>query len=205
MTRTQSLHCIIDADCNSKEAYNFNANNEMRVGYLQKLSFPSVNIELEPDEYVIDPENPQNRFKTVGIIERIRWTGSSDEPVEITARLSPANTALLREALTSLTDRADLEAEWVVYDFDHKAKKYYKRFHTDNKTIKAVIPDDMRVYVSENPCNYVTKPANCLFELYLVPDTRFVGQQLSFAYRTEKQFKRKFERVTQANLTEAGK
>jgi hypothetical protein len=180
---------IINADCESNDAYHFDASTARtsitRIGHLVKLSFPSAKKELKSDISVCNPENPDVKDAIVAVIERVFWEGGSDDEIELSGRVSAQNKAILQEALASLDENADVEAEFVIYDYDHHARKHFKRLHTFKKPIKLVIKQDRRAQISEEPDTYKVKnPMNFIFEITLKPKSGVEDQKMGFAFRS---------------------
>lgn len=176
-------YSVINADCHEiEDAYHFDGSTA-RIGHLVKLSFPSVKKELKSDISVCNPQAPEVKDPIVAVIDRISWEGGSHDPLEFNARVSFQNKAILQEALASLTDNAEVEAELIVYEYDHHAKQYFKRLHTFNKPVKLVISEDTRVYIDEDADTYkIKKPINYMFNISLSPKSGVEAQKVGFAF-----------------------
>jgi hypothetical protein len=178
---------IIDAVCNEGgDAYHFDANmartGTARIGHFVKLSFPSANKELKPDVLVTNPENPDAKDSIVAVIESIQWMSGSNNEIFVAGRVSSQNKAILHEGLCSLGECADVEAEFVIYDFDHDERKYFKHFHTFKKPINLVIS---QVYIRQEPDTYKIKtPMNFQFDITLIPKKDAEEQKVGFSFRS---------------------
>src|SRR3990167_9848317 len=165
MSVAKKPHTMINSNCKAQAAYNFNIANKEKVGHLLSLAFTTSGKELVADVPLSDPENPDNEVKVVGVIEGLKWEGGNTDPINIAGRLSPKNRGLLLEALSATGGGVDLEAEWVLYEYDHKEKKYFQKFHTDKKKIKMVLTEDTKVHIADDPDTIVQQPVNYTFEM----------------------------------------
>lgn len=149
-------------------AYNFNINYRLPLGYVLKMTFTGSGTTLEPDTEIADPEDPDQKVKVVAVIdEQVYWQGGPTDPIEFSGRLSGKNKAKLRNCVNSLTGGADVEASWVLVDYDTTGKKYFKKFHTDGKEVKLVITNGTKVDVSDIPNTDIKQPVNYTFRISL--------------------------------------
>jgi hypothetical protein len=160
------------------------------LGYITKMSFTTSGKALGADVPVSDPEDPDKKIKVVAILDQIRWLGGPTDPVEITGRLSPKNQGILAEGVSSLTGGADLEMAFTVKKFDHDAKKYFQRFHTDGKDIKFVITEGTEVVLSETPDSQISQPVNFMFRMSLTAKSSGAAQMLCCAHTADQKFVR---------------
>lgn len=174
----------IQATCNEEgAAYHFDATTTSRIGHLVKLSFPGINKELNRDLSLSNPETLEVKDDVAAVINYICWEGGPNDPIRINGRVSPQNKATLQEAFSSMAENVDMEAEFVIYDYDYTAGKYFKRLHTFNKTLKLTIDPRSRVDIEEDPSIFKgKKPVNFLFEISFSPQNGVADQKLGFAF-----------------------
>jgi hypothetical protein len=181
----------INANCDAKTAYNFVLGSTTKVGHLIGLSFSNAGKDLVADTPVPDPESPDGKINVSGTVDFVAWEGGPTDATEMSFRLSPANKATLQEALSSLTGGSEVEAEFVVYDYDYKEKKYFKHFHTDGKKIKYVLTKGTKVNINDRPSTDVLQPMNFQVHMTLTPKSEGDEQELNIAYTASSPFTRR--------------
>lgn len=169
---------LIDADCDIENT--FFQKNFSKVGHVVKFSINGK--ELVNDSSVWNPQNPTQSSPVVGIIEIIRWDGKRSDNIEISMRVSAKNKALLQEYFCSSKGDPQLEVEWVLYEYDHAEKKYFRSFYTDTKPVKLTIGKDNLCYISRDIDRY-NPNGFYIIELALSPVKGAEEQELSFAFR----------------------
>jgi hypothetical protein len=177
-TANEVMQCfrIIEKECDLRNVF---CSNDARMGYFLRLSIGDKT--LEADIPVRDPQE-EKKINAIAVIERIRWDGLAHSPIEVSGRLSAKNKALLQEAFASANGRVELEAEWIIYEYDYDARKYYRSFHTDKKMIKLTITENSYVYISPEQDLMFKSPVIFSFEWSLTADNECRDQKLSFAY-----------------------
>lgn len=162
----------------------YNSGSHERLGHIIKLSFPSLNKELKVDSQVWDPENPDKTINVVAAIRNLRWDGGATDSFDFQGRLSPYNKAVLKEALSALPENGAIEVEFVVYEYDLQANRYFKHLHTYKKPIQCTITDRSRAtFESEPDDRYIKHPTNFIFEISLTPKNDVKDQNVGFAFR----------------------
>ena len=126
----------------------------------------------------------------VAILDYIKWPGGPTDPIVFEGRISPKNRGTLLECVSSLTGGADVNVAWCIKSYDHPQKKYFKRFHTDDKEIKMVITEDAEVHVDENTAKDITQPVNYRFKLSLTAKSEGGDQTLCCATSADQKFTR---------------
>lgn len=185
----------------AEAAYHYRDDCTQRIGHLLKFSFPSLNQALKLDTQVWDPQDPAKKVDVAAVIDGVRWDGAPNDPIEFSIRVSFQNKAILQEAFASLPENGEIEAEWVVYDYDHQDEKYFKRFYTYKKPIKFVITEDSKIYLDERPDYRVKKPTNFELSISLTPKSGIDDQHLYFAFRNGACFSRQVGGPQKKNLT----
>lgn len=161
MTKALRYADQVKTPIDGKNAYNFNINYRLPLGYITQLDFTGSGTKLTADTEIADPENPDQKVKVLGVMDGlICWEGGPADSIEIIFRVSSKNKAIIRNCVTSLTGGADVDAAWVLTDYDSEGKKYFKKFHTDGKAVKLVITNGTKVDVNEIPNTDVIQPQN---------------------------------------------
>lgn len=187
---TDNYFKIIDAECNAKDTYDFTITRTSRVGHITAISFTNSGKTLEADTEVCDPESPDGKIKVVAVVDHVKWNGGPTDPVEFAARLAPTGKTLMQEALSSLTGGTEVDMTWVIYEYDHKAKKYFQRFHTDGKPVKLVITKGTSVNVSEDSDMVIQQPTNYSFDGSFTAKNEGGKQELCCAFNATNKFSR---------------
>lgn len=177
---------VIDKYCDVKSALSL---PDIKIGHFLKFSF--ANQALEADIPVWDPQNFNKIINVVAIIENIRWNGLANSPIEVRGRVSSKNKALMQECICSSDGRFECEAAWVVYEYDYDAGRYYRSFHTDEKTV------NLKLYqfyeFSREPDSSIKTPVNYSFDLSFAANSEIGDQKLFFAFSASgKTFSRAF-------------
>lgn len=178
---------LIEAGCNDKEAFDFDPHTcgldsrTRRIGHLIRFSFPAVQRAMVQDLILTNPENPEVKDPAIGAIEYIRWEGGPSDPMDLAAKISFQNKAILQEVLSS-TNETEIEAEFVVYDYDYNKKTYFKRFYTVKSPIKFSISESSRVRFDEEPDYNVKKPIVFSLQVCLAPRNGIKDQEVGFAF-----------------------
>lgn len=175
---------IIDLRCDRREALEFNSESRLGIGHLLSLSFTD-GTQLVKDTKVSNPENPNETVNIVAAFEFVGWEGY--DVIQLNGHLSPQNKAMMQEALAT-TSKPILALEFVVYEYDYHAKKYFQNFTTDKKSVKFGITENTRVYISNEPDRVLKTPILFQFSMSLtaLPEDQEVCFSTSASGRTHK-------------------
>ncbi len=172
---------LVSLECDPKEAHDFNPNKCAPVAAITGMDFTIKGKSLEADTPIKDPENPDSTIKAVAVLDRIVWSGGPTDPVEIEGRLSPKNRGILLECVASQTGGSDIAMSWVTKCYDHSAKKFFDKFHTDGKKIKFVLTEGQQVDVNEQPDPFIKQPVNYRFKMSLTAKSDGEDQTVCYA------------------------
>lgn len=186
----QNYFKIIDAECSAKDTYDFTIARTSRIGHITAIKFTNGGKELKADTKVSNPESPDSKVDVVAVVDRVKWEGGPTDPIEFSARFSPEGKSIMKEALSSLTGGTEIELTWIIYEYDHKAKKYFQRFHTDGKGIKLVITKGTQLYVGEDPDTIIQQPMNFIFDGSFTAKNEGGKQELCCALSASAKFNR---------------
>lgn len=131
------------------EARTFNYNDLSSFGFLEKLIINGNEIKAEI--VVCDPEDPRRQIMIAAPLEQIYWNSQyADQSIHLVCRASPQFKSSLLEALCDSKVNPKVEAQWSIYEYDYSKQKYFRSFHTDDKTISLTIPDGtQKMYISD--------------------------------------------------------
>ncbi len=188
----ENQHFIsINAPCDAQCCYKFTLGSGAMVGHLLGLSFTNAGKDFKVDRKLCNPESPDELVPVMGVCNFIGWTGGPSDPIEAEIRTSEENVQILQEALSSLTGGAEVDADFAVYKYSYKDKKYFKYFHTDGKKIKFVITKGTTVNISPKPNMDIQQPLNYTFTISLTPKSEGDEQEFHLAYAASSPFTRR--------------
>jgi hypothetical protein len=179
---------IINTPLEGALAWPFSINNRVLLGYILAWKFTGSGTQLNADLEVPDPENPESKMKVVAVLDFVKWSGGRIDPLEVRGRLSYDNKALLKTCVSSLDGGADVEVSWRVVCYDDKEKKYFKKFHTDDKNILLAITEGTEVDIKDSPNLDVKHPRNYHFGISLTAKSDAGAQMVCCAESTNQKF-----------------
>lgn len=181
---------IIVAQCDVQRSLNplfessrnvLNKNVHSKIGHLLSFSFLPQGVALKSDITVCNPENPQSKDAVVDVIEAMEWH-DFNEAMSIFFRISPQNKVIMQETLSFPAHQIRIRLEWMVYDYDYVAGKYFKHFYTYQKPITCVIKENQKVYIANEIDDSLEEHLlfRCHFRLSLMSEE--VDQNIGFAF-----------------------
>ena len=179
----------IEKGCSAQCAYKFTLGTGLAVGHLLSMSFTNSGKDFVVDRKLCNPEAPDDLVPTMGVFDEIQWLGSVN-PIRANIRTSEENSSLLQEALSSLTGGAEVEMNWAIYVYSHKAKKYFKHFSSDEKKIKFTITPGFQI-APPTLNKDIAHPLNYSFPISLTPKSEGEEQEVQIAYSIDSPFTRR--------------
>jgi len=175
---------LINIECDEDTPYfqrGFNPLSKSLLRIYRSLRVNGQNVETDlPVSY---PEAPEKQANVTGLVNRINWNGQPDDPIYLEARVSPRVRASLLEALCSSDETPRIEAEWIIYSYDHHEGKFFRNFHTENRPITLTLRNDY-FEVRQESDRYVPKPVNYIISGELSAPIGFKDQTLSIAFKS---------------------
>lgn len=156
--------------CSVAQGFNFEKDSQVIVGHLNALKIGDT--QLEADIAVTDPTNPAAIVKVVGIISAIRWNGGYSEPVLFSAQLSMDNKNKLLTLQHKSMANTEVEYQFAIYDYDPKAKAYYRCFHSNDVSLHGLVlkqGGELAFNMSADPSSEVVSPKNFTLQLGVMP------------------------------------
>lgn len=179
---------------NEKEKLFFNQlEKECVVGIFSNNDFPSIGRleklvvngnEIKADLVVSDPEEPTKQMAIAAPIEYISWDSECPhQTIYLTCRISPQFKSSLLEVLCDSKNNPKVEAQWSIYEYDYSKKKYFRSFHTGDKTILLTLPNGInKINISER-FERDTMPISFRINMLLAPEDK--KQQLFFSFQAD--------------------
>jgi hypothetical protein len=167
--------------CDVSQAYNFQKDAQVCIGHINKLKIGDKQFDV--DQKVKNPVD-QSDVKVMGVLSGITWNGGKAEPVSFSAQVSTANKTNLKALVHGTLSKTDVEMVFTVYDYDLKAKVYYKSFHCNDEALKGLINKQggaLQIQVADNQSQEVVSPANYTLSLSVMPQDLAQALHLGFA------------------------
>jgi hypothetical protein len=121
-----------------KQGFSFDKSGQDPIGFINALTVGATTI--EGDLQLRQPTASRSwDAKSVGVLGRIAWGGASSDPIELTAYLSAQSYHRIEELLREPVPNSSVRIDFVVYNFDPIAKKYYRAFYPNDVPLRGVI------------------------------------------------------------------
>jgi hypothetical protein len=158
-------------NCSVVQGFNFEKDAQVILGFVNSLKIDTQ--ELNSDIAVSNPEDITGaKLKVFGVLSSIFWAGGYTDAVSFSCQVSSDNQELLNNLIHSKLNDTAVELEFTVYDYDFKAKKYYKRLHCEGTKLKGLIHKEggaLQMKVANEFSSEVAAPKNFSFRLGVMP------------------------------------
>ncbi len=173
--------------CSVGQAFNFQKDEQVTVGHINYLKIGDTI--LASDLNVTDPRDLAKIVKVFGIVSGISWNGGYADPVNFSAQVSVPNKNKLATLQHKTLSNTEVEVQFSVYDYDPKAKRYYKCFHSNDIKLKGLVlksGGELAMNIDMDQSSEVPSPKNHTFSLGVMPQD--VGQQIHLAVSESAKF-----------------
>lgn len=177
-TPTES-HLFINIPCDVPRTFDFKIKETPITGYI--LSMKLKDDALTADWGVKDPENPTSELKVVAVLDLVKWSGKSTDPMTFVGRMSTGNRQIYNAWRAKQDGGSDVSVNWVIKEYDDNAKQYYQSFHSDGAEIKFMTTETQPPAMEPKPELKPEKPMNYKFTLCLSPKSEGGTQKLGYA------------------------
>ena len=163
------------------QGFNFQKDSQEVIGHINYLKVGDT--VLASDLNVTDPENIGKYVKVFGVASGIHWNGGYAEPVTFSAQVSVDNKNKLATLQHKSLANAKVEVQFAFYDYDPKAKKYYKCFHSNGVKLKGLVlkqGGELAMNIDMSQSTEVVSPKNHTFRLGVMPQD--IGQEIHLAF-----------------------
>ncbi|MET0402229.1 MAG: hypothetical protein ABW123_07480 [Cystobacter sp.] len=156
------------------QGFNFKKDKQSAVGYITSLKVGDI-VLVADQETIKDPEQPDKVLasKVVGVLNYYQWDTGITDAMNLSAQISTNNKQTLNAALYGSWSNVQVEIQYVIYEYDPKAKKYYKS-NTVDAVLKGLLAkqgDELQLHVAEDPSSEVQSPKNFTMQLAVKPQT----------------------------------
>ncbi len=157
-------------ECSVIQGFNFKKDEQVLVGHVVALTIGGTTFTA--DMTLTDPVDNTKTVTAVGVISGIGWEGGYAEPLVLEFQISSENkkaaSILIHQNMMDTT----VTITFNVYDFDQKAKTYYKAFWTNDATMNGLVlknGGDLHFHCSDTEHSHVTSPRNFAMRLGIMP------------------------------------
>ncbi|MFE8598420.1 hypothetical protein [Archangium violaceum] len=154
------------------QGFNFTKTEQASVGFITKLKLGDV--ELNADQASIkDPEQPGQNIgsKVVGVLSHYLWETRTTDSMYLSMQVSEANKNELSAKLLSDWTNMEVVFSYVIYEYDPKAKKYFKSNWSEPE-LKGILEKNGRslnLTVGNEPSTEVQSPENFTLQVGIKP------------------------------------
>jgi hypothetical protein len=156
------------------QGFNFKKDRQSSVGYITSLKVGDITLAAD-QKSIKDPEQPDKDLasKVVGVLNFYQWDTGVTDAMTLFAQISTDNKQTLSSALYGSWSNVQVEIHYVVYEYDPKAKKYYKSNTVDSvlKGLVAKQGDKLQLEVADDPSTEVESPKNFTMQIAIKPQT----------------------------------
>jgi hypothetical protein len=159
---------------NVSQGFNFSKTEQAPVGFVTKLKLGDV--ELKPDQASIkDPEQPGQNIgnKVVGVLSHYLWETRTTDSMYLSLQISEDNKNELSAKLLSDWTNMEVVFSYVIYEYDPKAKKYFKSNWCEPE-LKGILEKNghaLNLTVANEPSTEVQSPENFALQVGIKPQT----------------------------------
>jgi uncharacterized protein YceK len=140
------------------------------IGYITYLKLGGV--EYTADLQVTDPLNQPNKINVFGVISQLMWKGATTDSIVFSAQVSTNNQKMLAATENADFSKMDVDFSFVIYQFDTKANKYFKRISSGTQALQGMVHKEGEYYlylISTDLGAEVNPPDNYTFQLGVEP------------------------------------
>ncbi|SMF94693.1 hypothetical protein SAMN02949497_2025 [Methylomagnum ishizawai] len=157
-------------DCSVTQGFNFKKDEQVLVGHVVALTIGGTTFTA--DMTLTDPIDNTKTVTAVGVISNISWGGGYAEPIMLYFQISSENkkaaSILIHQNMMDTTATITFN----VYDFDQKAKTYYKAFWTNDANMNGLVlkqGGELAFTVADDEGREVISPRNFAMGLGVMP------------------------------------
>ena len=157
-------------NCSVRQGFNFEKDSQDFVGHINYLKIGDK--ELKADIGVTDPEDISKTVKVVGVASDIYWAGGYADPIQFSCQIATDNKNLLATLLHKSLSNTEVLVTFNIYEYDPKAKKFFKCFHTNDVKLKCLVlksGGELEMQMDMDQSLEVVSPKNFRFALGAMP------------------------------------
>lgn len=170
-------------NCSVRQGFNFEKDAQVTVGHIKQLEISGQPFAADID--VTDPENVEaGKVKVVGVLSSIYWGGGYSDPVQFSVQVSNDNQKALAALIHKKMSNTEVKFEFNVYDYDFKAKKYYRCLHCNDTALEGLVMKqggELLFRSSNEASTEVVSPKNFTLSLGVMPAEKEMQIHLGFS------------------------
>ncbi len=159
--------------CSVQQGFTFYPWRQWPIGYITYLKMGGV--EYTADLPVTDPLDQAKKINVFGVISQLMWQGNNTDPIVFAAQVSAENQRMLAASENADFSKMDVEFSFTIYQFDTKAKTYFKLLSSNTKILQGTVHKQGQYYlflISNDVGAEVNPPDNYNFQLGVKPDNK---------------------------------
>jgi hypothetical protein len=169
------------------QGFNFKKDKQTPVGYITAITIGDQALTAD-QETIKDPEQPANNLssKVVAVLNHYLWETGVTDAMYFSGQISTANKQLLAQLILGSFANINVTFNYVIYEYDPIAKKYFKSNYTD-AALNGLLEkngDDLNVSVADNEAREVQSPKNFTFQIGIKPKS--TEQSINVATASQK-------------------
>jgi len=193
MTKTKEVSVMAESSfsCSVSQGFNFQKDSQEVVGHINYLKIGDT--ELKADIGVTDPEDISKTVKVVGVASSIYWNGGYADPLQFSCQVATDNKNLLAALQHKSLANTEVLLEFCIYDYDPKAKKFFKCLHTNDERLQCLVMKSggqLEMQIDMDQSMEIVSPKNYTFNLGAMPQD--VDMAIHLAVSCDGKFAKKF-------------
>lgn len=156
--------------CSIRQAFNFKKDEQVLVGHVTALTIGGTTFTA--DLTLTNPIDNTQTIKAVGAISDMSWEGGYAQPLMIAMQVSTDNKKAVGLLLHTNMMDTTVTITFTVYDFDQKAKTYYKAFWTNDANLNGLVMKqggELALQIADEESMEVPSPKNFSFYIGIMP------------------------------------
>lgn len=170
-----------------RQGFNFEKDKMVTVGFINTLKIGDT--QLENKLSVTNPEDVSATVEVFGVLNSMFWQGGYTDPVQFACQVTDKNKNLISGLVHNTMSNTEVEMEFTIYDYDPKAKKYFKSFHCNGTKLKGLVfksGGELHMAIDNSESYEVAAPKNFAFTLGVMPQDE--AQQIHIAVSVTDKF-----------------
>jgi hypothetical protein len=169
------------------QGFNFKKDKQTPVGYITAITIGDQALTAD-QETIKDPEQPANNLsaKVVAVLNHYLWETGVTDAMYFSGQISTANKQLLAQLILGSFANINVTFNYVVYEYDPLAKKYFKSNYAD-AALNGLLEkngDELNVSVADDESREVQSPKNFTFQIGIKPKS--LEQSINVATASQK-------------------
>lgn len=158
--------------CDVKQGYDYQKGVQTPIGYLTSLKIGD--LEINADQTVKDPMNPDTDFPVVAVLSGVNWALGVTDPFCFFGQLSVYNKQNVLSLIYKSLTKVDVTFKMAVYEYDPIQNTYFKcLLGTEDAALNGLIDKnsagELSLFIQEDASTEVYSPQNYAFRIDISP------------------------------------